>query len=175
MKDFTLYLDMDGVLCDFVQHFVECFGHWYPQIKNTNNFEILMTLPKDECARHMNNYPEWYYTIPWMPQGELLFEYCRDNFSNIKILTTPFDSVKACKKDKSRWVLDNLGNYEIIFSHHKHEYANKNSILIDDRKYNIDPFVERGGHGILYTDFDDCIHQLISLKWGLLYEKNRTN
>lgn len=161
MKDFTLYLDMDGVLCDFGQHFINCFGYWYPNI--SSNFEILMTLPKEECARHMNNYPEWYYTIPWMPQGRELFDYCKKNFSDIKVLTTPFDSVKSCRRDKSRWVRDNLGDYEIIFSHKKQEYANDKAILIDDRIINIEAFNDNGGIGIVYTDYKDCIQKLSNI------------
>ena len=45
----------------------------------------------------------------------------------------------------------------------KAKYANKDSILIDDRKQNIDHWIESGGIGILHTSAKDTIKQLKKL------------
>jgi hypothetical protein len=150
-SDFILYLDMDGVLCDFVSSFIKDFSHWYPELNK--NKEILKTLDKKECAKLINSIDGWYSKLPWMEEGKQLFNFCKTHFFTIKILTTPFDSVKTCRNDKLFWVKKHLGNYEVIFTPHKEDYASKNSILIDDMEYNILPFIDKGGTGILYKNF----------------------
>jgi hypothetical protein len=49
------------------------------------------------------------------------------------------------------------------YSYNKQKYSNKNSILIDDRKSNIDQWIEKGGIGILHENTEKTINELISI------------
>ena len=51
----------------------------------------------------------------------------------------------------------------LAFAHQKKDYANENSILIDDRSKNIDQWRAAGGIGILHTDAASTIEKLKEL------------
>lgn len=147
-NNYIVYLDMDGVLCDFVKSYQKNFNK-HPH-----------SIPKKESAQLINSVPNWYAKLSWMSGGKDLFTFVNKNFYTIKILTTPFDSVKTCKQDKIDWIKREIGNLEVIFSSHKEDYANSKSILIDDMDYNVEPFVGKGGVGILHVNAKDSIKKL---------------
>jgi 5'(3')-deoxyribonucleotidase len=150
---YTVYIDMDGVLCDFLNGFRKFFDI-SPDV-----------LSKSESAKLINSISHWYYKLSAMPKAKLLFNSIFVNYKNIKILTTPFLSVNTCKEDKINWVKDNVGDIEVIFALNKEDYANSKAILIDDRKENIDAFINAGGIGILYDEknFNSIIKRLKTL------------
>ena len=92
-------------------------------------------------------------------------------FSNIKkynpsILSAPSKrSYANCVKGKKMWVSSRLGNPEIIFrsKEKKREFAKKNSILIDDLKYNIRDWKSSGGIAIHHTNVNKTIAELKEL------------
>ena len=66
---------------------------------------------------------------------------------------------------KRVWAKRNLPGVKLIlaFADNKKNYANENSILIDDREKNINQWKEAGGIGILHTDAASTIAQLKEL------------
>ena len=51
----------------------------------------------------------------------------------------------------------------LAYSYNKKDYADKNSILIDDYSKNIEQWRAAGGIGILHTSAEDTIKQLQKL------------
>jgi 5'(3')-deoxyribonucleotidase len=69
--------------------------------------------------------------------------------------------------DKNEWLVDNVpfifdGVYLVAGKHKKKIFADKDSILIDDTKQNIDDFVFKGGFGILHENQEDTLNKLKS-------------
>ena len=66
---------------------------------------------------------------------------------------------------KRIWRKRNLPSTKLILAYaaNKQNYADPNSILIDDRKSNIDQWVKAGGIGILHTDTASTIEKLKEL------------
>ena len=101
-----------------------------------------------------------------MPDGKELWDYVKKY--DPSILTAPSENLAICKAGKKKWIKDNLNNQEkIIIDRNKGNYADTNSILIDDRKDNIDDWIKNGGIGVLHTSTKDT---LIKLK-DILNEK----
>lgn len=150
-KDKIIYLDMDGVLTDFIKHYKNYFG-----IELSWNDHR----PDEEIFNNINKIPHWWLSMPWTKNGKILLNKCQNLCNNIKLLTTPAYSVEHCKEDKRNWVKKEIGKMEVIFSFNKEKYANKNSILIDDKKENIDKFNDAGGTGLLYDNHIKVINKL---------------
>jgi hypothetical protein len=63
---------------------------------------------------------------------------------------------------KVDWVNRELPGVPLILrsAKHKKDFASPNSILIDDRKDNIDGWIENGGEGIVHTSAAETIKTL---------------
>ncbi len=152
---FTLYCDLDGVLVDFVKGFSKISND--PKIKYPKKYEekygtrVFWELIKSQGT-------DFWKNLEWMPNGKQLWKYIR--YKNPIIMSTPAMGFKPSYDGKKEWVYNNLGNYKIILTDKKYKYSNKNSILIDDMDYNINPWK---GIGILYKSTSDTISKLKKL------------
>jgi hypothetical protein len=155
-NNYKIFLDMDGVLCDFILHFKNSFG---VELKQGEYIQGKYIYPK------IKSVPHWWKDIPWMPDGKYLLNKCRQFSNDVCLLTTPAyeNSVPTCKQDKIDWVKKEIGDIEVIFSFHKEQYASQTSILIDDKKENTNKFNDAGGIGIFYNNTKDTIYQLKEL------------
>jgi len=148
---YKLYLDMDGVLTAFDEYFEKKIG------VTTKEYNKKHT--DQEFWKLIGSYPNWFRDLPIKEGATKLWEYVKD-FNPI-ILTTPGGNIKECKIQKREWINEYFGKeVPIIFSNKKYEYASSNSILIDDMEYNITPWIEHDGIGILYKNVNDAILQL---------------
>ena len=153
--DLTLYLDMDGVLCNFDKAY-----HSFDPLKEDRKkfrqavleyriFETLETLPDTQ---------------------ELLNHVSRLNGVKIEILTSvgTFDREQgeAAKSQKIKWLNDHNIPYPTNFSRNKEEksnWATPTSILIDDSAGCVAPFIAKGGNAILHKHASETIRILDSL------------
>lgn len=144
-----LYIDMDGVLCDF----------------NTKFNEILPELPDTQRFSHAVMDHQIFLHLKPMKDAKELMNYvqCLTNF-DIQILTSvgTFNEERglAAKLQKRAWLEKYNLFYPVNFVRCKPEkaqYASFDSILIDDSPGCIDPFNAAGGHGILHTDAKSTI------------------
>ena len=148
----TLYLDMDGVLCNFDK----AYRKLDPEKADRKKFrEAVFTY-------------KIFEDLEFMPDAQELLNYvCKLDDIRIEILTSmgTFDAEQgnAAKYQKMHWLESKNIPYKANFVRSKQEKANfahENAILVDDSIGCITPFAAKGGHGILHTRSSDTIQQI---------------
>ena len=159
----TLYLDMDGVLCNF-----------------DKAYKALRTGAEDNPKRFRAAVMDYkiFEDLEMMPDTRELLNHVSKLNVKIEILTStgthdPFQG-NAAKYQKHHWLDKHNIPYKANFVRskpEKAEYATPTSILIDDSLGCIKPFEFAGGHGILHTaakktitELDNIILQINALK-----------
>ena len=174
MKDYTLYVDLDGVLVDFDKGYEKLTGiHTYhADRQGSNHFWGLYRSGIQSSGGTEKNYWE---SLEWTEDGKMLWDYVKEY--NPHILTAPSVNPEIPKPErynishnesmqgKTEWVkrLDNMNKLYFKASSYKQQLSKVGRILIDDRKVTIDGWNEKGGIGILHTSTEDTIKQLKEL------------
>ena len=148
----TLYLDMDGVLCNFDK----AYRQYDPEKTDRKRFRYAV------MDHHI------FEDLEFMPDTQELLNYVTKlDGINIEILTSmgTFDSLQgqAAKYQKMLWLDKKNIPYKPNFVRCKEEkaqYATENTILVDDSIGCITPFNAKGGHGILHTSANSSIQQI---------------
>lgn len=157
--NYKIMLDMDGVICDFV-------AQWLRMTKTNmipREFEEMYGL--EEFYEELAKYGEKFWsTMPWTTDGLLLFNYVAKYRPTI--LTTP-TLEESCRIGKEKWVRANLPIHtEMIFSDKKEEWADRHSILIDDKGSNVRKFIIAEGNGIEHISAVETI-KILKKDFGL--------
>ena len=156
--EYEIYCDMDGVLCDFDKQFKKFSGDISPEEYETQH-------GKKEFWKLISNQGVGFWVgMPWMPDGKELWEHIKPY--NPLLLSAP-SSEESSRLGKRLWVKNNIPGTKLILrqAEQKQEFANPNSILIDDRTSNIEQWRAKGGIGILHTSTNNTLKQL--KKYGL--------
>ena len=155
-SQYTVAIDLDGVLADFEAKVHEVFGMPINQV------------PKNKLWDGINRYNKtvepFFETLPAMNDYRQLIDFVDNNFSNWYILTATGYTPKNAGEQKRKWVKKVIGpQVDVITvqkSEEKSKFATDNAILIDDRAKSIDPWVSAGGVGILHTSANESIKEL---------------
>jgi 5'(3')-deoxyribonucleotidase len=144
---------MDAVLCDF-EKAIEKFGYGtFDEIEEKYGEARIWKMVIHKGV-------SFWSEMDWMPDGKDLWKYIK-KYKPI-ILSAPINH-PTCAEGKRQWVRSNLGPYvKLILSHakRKQEYANSNSILIDDRESNVRRWREANGIAICHTSTKRTISEL---------------
>ena len=148
----TLYLDMDGVLCNFDKAYRSLRTH----ATDGKRFRSAVMDYKI------------FEDLEFMPDTQELLKYVTKLDSiQIEILTSmgtfEADQGNEAKRQKQKWLDKWNIPYKANFVRSKEEkakYAHDRAILVDDSPGCINPFVVKGGHGILHTKSSDTIQQI---------------
>lgn len=155
--NFTLFLDLDGVIVDFNKKLHE-IGWDENQLKN--NKEYYDAFWKYLIKATEKGFKFWSHMEP-MPGADILWSHIK---KYNPIILSSAGHVKAAHEQKRYWVHKFLGPHvqAIITdgSEEKSKYATPSSILIDDREKSLGPWRAKGGIGILYTDPQSAIKEL---------------
>ena len=152
---YTLYCDMDGVLCDFEKRFEDLTGLSPNAFRDKHGLDEFWKLIDDDGVR-------FWVGMDWMPDGKQLWDYIKPNVYSL--LSSPsFDN--SSRLGKRLWVKKNIPGTKLILAarKNKQDYSKKGAILIDDLKPTIDEWNAKGGIGILHTSAASTIEQLKKL------------
>ncbi len=144
-----LYVDLDGVLADFDKACVELTGFKPVDGKRQGIMWAAM-------AKH----PNFFGSLDWMPDGEELWDYCKQYKPTI---LTGIPRGGWAAKQKREWCYRKLG-YDVpvitCFSSNKPDYCNPGDILVDDRTKIMEQWKMKGGLYILHTSAKESIEHL---------------
>lgn len=156
----TCYLDLDGVI-----------GDWESQAIKAIGGQPVHSIPKKELWQRITEYDttveKFFENIPKMPYADRLVNYLKDSFESLIILTASGFTPKDVKQQKIKWVKHHYPDLEVIVvqkSVDKAQYANNESILIDDRDVSINAWTETGAVGILHTTFENTYNAVEWIK-----------
>ncbi len=154
MRIDTIYLDMDGVLSDFMGRYRELNGDWKRdrEGKQSNAWADFCT------GRHFATLETW-------PGAADLLQFVGGLTVNVEILTSTggaeFHDMVA--EDKSRWCEDHGIFYKVNAvpgRWTKRDWARPTAVLIDDTEDVIEQWRAAGGIGILHRNVNKTIDEL---------------
>lgn len=151
-----LYLDLDGVLADFDQHFKDSFGYHPASV----NDQILW--------KKINSYETFFLDLPLMPRALELFEYLTDYFDVTILTACPKSNYRKSALQKRAWVRKNIsdeitilpvlgGKNKGLFMH------DVGDLLIDDMEKNCAAWRELGGIAIQHRNVTTTIEKVRTL------------
>lgn len=187
-----VFLDMDGVLVDFVGGLHTALGVDYDP-KNYPYEASKYDMFEDLCAKtngrvSMDNLyracdsREFWANLKWDPMGKEILDsiakvYDMDYDKKICICTSPMANPDAWA-GKVEWLNKNLGwcKHIAIMTAPKHLLAKPGAVLIDDKDSNVEQFQKHGGaaflvpqpwntaRGLVGTDYTSDIKTLLKLE-----------
>lgn len=147
----TVFLDMDGVLVDFVGAVNERMGIPKDTISTKWNWV-------EDYGHTFDDVDSWCTTnfwknLDWMHDGHDILRLVTSTFKpdQIYLLTTPMPNPDSYT-GKALWIEKHLPEYKkrlIITQTPKCLFATSNTLLIDDKDENIIDFAVAGGQSIL--------------------------
>jgi len=144
------FVDMDGVLVDFVAGVLKHFGREHIPHRDIQwGIEEQMGCTKDEFWGQLGHL--FWANLPWTNEGKALLDgvrrICGDN---IVILTSP-SRTPGCVDGKLDWVRREIPALadSVIMCKRKGFVAHSNAVLLDDHNKNVDEFSEAGGRTLL--------------------------
>mgnify|MGYP003704745661 CR=1 FL=1 len=154
MRKYTkIYLDMDGVISNFMKRYEELY-HEFPD-RHTNSKEF---------GENFENFIKTgnFATLDLMPDAKALLSYLRTLKVPIEILSST--GMKKNHTEVSRQKEIWLNKHKIAYPTNfvagkqlKKNYADATSIIIDDTPSVIEQWRQAGGVAILHTDADTTI------------------
>lgn len=151
----NVYLDMDGVIVDFVGGCLKAHNRTdltHEDIKDFCFYDAWGISEKDFWEPIQTK--EFWEDLEWTPWGKELFSrlesYQRNGYiDRLEIVTRPNYKCPGSVTGKLSWIDKNIPGFErITFTRDKHLMA-KTGILIDDSQKNYEEFVQAGGKAIL--------------------------
>ena len=158
----TVYLDLDGVLVNFLGGLHKSLGVSYSyenypyekgkwnmltDIKGFDDIPATFEQCNDCCTI------SFWQNLEWMHDGYNILTAIEYKFApaRIYLLTTPMPNYES-PTGKWLWIQDNMSMYlkrTIITQAPKHLLARPDTLLIDDKDENVDGFREAGGKALL--------------------------
>jgi hypothetical protein len=154
-----IYLDLDGVVTDFVKRYTEIFDDDPVEARKNK--------------RGSQNWTDFvhgkHFELLDYHEGALeLLQYLEETGIEVEILSSSGGEKyhEIVEQQKINWLnARNISHKVNIVSGRRKKalFANENSILIDDTPDNIVRFIDAGGHGIYHTNVNETIEKLNSL------------
>ena len=161
-----IYLDMDGVLCNFERRYFELYKELPGSMRDRKDFNL-----------HWHDFiaTKQFETLDWYPGGKELVDFCFKTKLPIELLTSSGGNKyhDEVARQKVVWLENNgLGKLKanvVPGRKHKAEYATPNTILIDDTPDIIQMFNAADGIGILHKEIGNTLMMLEDRIESLLY------
>jgi hypothetical protein len=156
-----IYLDMDGVLFDFVK-----------ALETTTKMSINQWMKLDRKKRWdpVIANDKFWSDGPWLSEGKKLFNYVKKYKPHILSAYVEHAFDPNCIPGKTKWAMKNTGidrsRINLVMRSQKKNYAQiagRPAILIDDYEKNTKEFANRGGIGITFKSASQTIAELKKL------------
>jgi hypothetical protein len=148
-----VFLDMDGVLADFMGGAHKAHGREYDVATYPKGcWEIAdhWQMPVDEFWAGIHAVRYFWELLDFYPWMNELLTLAAEHGSEVKLLTSPARS-PFCYSGKRAWCDQFIPKgIELIICKSKHLIAGPNRLLIDDGDHNVDPWRKHGGQAILF-------------------------
>ena len=152
-----IYLDMDGVLCNFERRYFELYNELPGSMRDRKDFNV-----------HWDHFIETkqFESLEWYPGGKQLVDFCMKTKLPIELLTSSGGQKHhgEVAQQKRVWLDKNgLGKLKanvVAGRKTKAEYATPETILIDDTPDVIQSFIAAGGVGILHKEIGNTLMML---------------
>jgi 5'(3')-deoxyribonucleotidase len=147
---YKIYCDMDGVLVDFDKGYNILTGR---DISGQFHTDTHFWDPINKAGK------KFWVELEWQSDGKELWEYIKEY--KPKLLSAPSRQDDS-RVGKHEWVERELPGVPLLLrsAKHKKDFADSNSILIDDRIDNIEGWIGAGGIGIHHVNTQETIDQL---------------
>jgi len=157
-----LYVDMDGVLCDFKSAAIKTTGM---------SIDKWMLNPDNKLKwKPIIETKDFWATLPWMPGGQQLWDFIKPYKPHILSAYVEHVHDPNCIPGKRAWARNHLGipdnRINLVMRKQKQNFAlyqGQPAILIDDYIKNTSQFQARGGIGITHISTSNTINQLKKL------------
>lgn len=168
-RQYTIYLDMDGVIVDFLESFYKLTKLATGKSYDYNDFLAKYGLKKSQelidSVLKKAGISFWSDMKP-MSNYNLLVDYILDNFMEVYVLSSIEKGGPDAEIGKREWLRKNhvnipMSNVITVSScRQKKKYADDDKILIDDYVNNIQDWKQAGGIAIHHMDIVTTINQL---------------
>lgn len=162
----TILLDVDEVLVDFIGGACRAIGipreSFVAAVYGTCKRDMPSTLGMSpdafwEPIEALG--PSFWHRLEWLPWAGKLLGIVSDY--PWYLITTPTQD-PSCQLGKMMWIANQfgLGFDRYFITHHKHMFADPNTILIDDSEDNVKEFRKQGGKAILFPSIVNIGYKL---------------
>ena len=153
-----IYLDMDGVLFDFVKNIEKTTGltiNQWTKLGRKERWDPIIANKK------------FWSDGPWLAEGKKLFAFVKKYNPHILSAYVEHAFDPNCIPGKRKWAMKNTGipsnKINLVMRSQKKNYASPGSILIDDYEKNTSEFNRAGGTGITFKTASQTISELKKL------------
>ena len=159
MKITTVFIDLDGVLVDWVNGMREYVGYppsaydcfrKDPSTLSHENMNVIFGGKEFLDKTMRERPPEFWYNLQKFPWADLLINSIKAEF-NTAFLTKPGKNPHAAS-GKLQWQLDLYPTIPIVQTADKYLCASPNKVLIDDDSYQLSRFEKWGGLAIKWPN-----------------------
>lgn len=165
LDNVKIYVDMDGVLVNFEKGLNDILDEPYDK-KRYNTDSKYKSLIWKSISKFQKDGGNFWEQLSKMNDADQLWNYVK-KYDNVEILTATGNPKYGSGEQKKKWIKQNISNNVKVnlvrLSKDKAQFADEDSILIDDQKKSIEPWEQAGGIGILHTDAESTIRKLRQL------------
>ena len=154
-----IYLDLDGVITDFERRYREIFGTDPALVRAHKQF-----------SDHWTEFVEGHHfnSLDYHEGALELLAYLESKDVEIEILSSSGGEKyhDIVEQDKILWLIEHGIPYHpniVSGRSKKKDFAEADTLLIDDTEDNVNQFVEAGGLGIYHTNVKETIAKLEEL------------
>lgn len=156
----TVFVDMDGVLCDFNKKYVELFERTPKEVRMDRERKMYSTYWHDFVDKSQFAYLDWH------EGGQELVQFL-NSLSKVQLCVLSsaggFDRQREVLEQKVRWLRMHDIKWPAVIvpgRRYKSGFADSNSFMIDDTPDVVTGFIDSGGHGIIHTNASETIEAI---------------
>ena len=162
---YKIYVDMDGVLVDFLKGIEKLLGHKHSEEKYKRDKHYRNRFWKVVRDYDKVDGQDFWLELDKLPDAMELWNYVKKHDPEI---LTAAGTIKGAGEQKKEWIKTELGSKikTNVVTHSEDkgpQFGKENAILIDDMQKSIDPWVKAGGIGIRHTSAANTIKELKKL------------